>query len=290
MKKHMFLLLLAVYCSSAKTTKSPECFRSGRDGIRTFCCNNHELKNGRCVECTAGYMSSGYGKPCEPCRSNRYGPKCGYGCNCSPSQRCDPVMGCVVDEEIELDIFVELEDESSDGTINRNRTEKIITTADKLTDISTSDPVKYDGQNQTLSLEYTNSTGDINTTWFQTVSTSMEQSYVHLNMSKEKVHLELSIKYILAYTSAAVGCFVLVIVLAYYKWRKVSENHKQIRAYRIVNIDPPEVHIRGEALYETIDVNKMNQNNNLVFTLKIVQWTLKVKLTRIRFHWVMQNA
>ncbi|VDI48000.1 Hypothetical predicted protein, partial [Mytilus galloprovincialis] len=216
-------------------------------------------------EYTAGYMSSGYGKPCEPCRSNRYGSKCSYGCNCSPSQRCDPVMGCVIDEDIELDIFVELEDESSDGTINRKRTEKTITTADKLTDISTSDPgVKYDGQNQTLSLEYTNSTGDINITSFQTVSTSVEHSYVHLNMSKQKVHSELSIKYILAYTSAAVGCFVFVVVLAYYKWRKVSENHKQIRAYRIVNIDPPEVHIKGEALYETIDVNKMNQNNNLV--------------------------
>ncbi|XP_063400037.1 uncharacterized protein LOC134684663 [Mytilus trossulus] len=159
MKNHLLLLLLAVYCSSAKTTKSPECFRSGSDGIRTFCCNNHELKNGRCVECTAGYMSSGYGKPCEPCRSNRFGPKCGYGCNCSPSQRCDPVMGCVVDEEIELDIFVELEDDSSDGHNNQNRTEKITTTADKLTDTSTSDPVKYDGQNRTLFLEYTNSTG-----------------------------------------------------------------------------------------------------------------------------------
>ncbi|XP_076115935.1 uncharacterized protein LOC143083564 [Mytilus galloprovincialis] len=210
-------------------------------------------------------MSSGYGKPCKPCRSNLYGPKCSYGCNCSPTQRCDPVMGCMVDEEIELDIFVEFEDESSDGHINQNRTEKIITTSDKLTDISTSELLMYEGQNQTLSLEYTNSTGDINTTSFQTVSTSVEQSYVHLNMSKEKVHSELSIKYILAYTSAAVGCFVLVVVLAYYKWRKVSENHTQIRAYQIVNIDPPEVHIRGEALYETIDVNKMNQNNNLVF-------------------------
>ncbi|CAG2212471.1 unnamed protein product [Mytilus edulis] len=219
-------------------------------------------------------MSSGYGKPCEPCRSSRYGPKCGYGCNCSPSQRCDPVMGCVFDEEIELDVFVELEDESSDDTINQNRTEKIITTSDRLADISTSDPVMYDGQNQTLSSEYTNSTGDINTTSFQTVSTSIEQGYVHFNMSKEKVHSELSIKYILAYTSAAVGCFVLVVVLAYYKWRKVSENHTQIRAYRIVNIDPPEVHIRGEALYETIDVSKMNQNNNRFFTLKILQWTL----------------
>ncbi|XP_052064545.1 uncharacterized protein LOC127704481 [Mytilus californianus] len=268
MKKHLFLLLLTVYCSSATTTKNAECFRSGRDGISTFCCNNHEWKNGRCVECTAGYMSTGHGKPCEPCRSNRYGPKCSYGCNCSPSQRCDPVVGCVIDEEIELDIFVELEDESSDDTINQNRTEKNISTEDKLPGILTSDPVQYNRENHTLSIEYINSTGDINTASAQPVTTSVEQIYVLSNMSKEKDHSELSIKYILAYTSAAVGCFVLVIVLAYYKWRKVSGNHQKSRTYRIVNIDPPDVHIRGEALYETIDVNKMNQNNNLVIDPK----------------------
>ncbi|CAC5383029.1 unnamed protein product [Mytilus coruscus] len=159
----------------------------------------------------------------------------------------------------------ELEDEVSDDTITQNRTEKNISIEDNLTDISTSDPVKYNGENQTLSIEYTNSTGDINTTSIQTVSTSVEQSYVHFNMSKEKVHSELSIKDILAYTSVALGCFVLVTTLAYFKWRKVSENHKKIRAYQIVDIDPPEVHIRGEAIYETIDVNTMNQNNNLIF-------------------------
>ncbi|XP_071153157.1 uncharacterized protein [Mytilus edulis] len=61
--------------------------------VHFFCCDNHEEKDRRCIECQIGYKSFD-GKPCVECPQDFYGRKCSVKCKCRANQRCDHIKGC----------------------------------------------------------------------------------------------------------------------------------------------------------------------------------------------------
>ncbi|XP_052089508.1 uncharacterized protein LOC127726241 [Mytilus californianus] len=76
--------------------QSDKCYDDLSNGVTGswFCCNNHEEKNGTCVECEIGYVSKD-GYPCQPCSLGLWGRKCRDVCSCLHNERCDIVDGCV---------------------------------------------------------------------------------------------------------------------------------------------------------------------------------------------------
>ncbi|CAG2220330.1 unnamed protein product [Mytilus edulis] len=57
---------------------------TGKTGY--FCCDNHEEKDGKCIECKIGYKSID-GKPCVACPVDFYGQKCHARCSCQENER-----------------------------------------------------------------------------------------------------------------------------------------------------------------------------------------------------------
>ncbi|XP_076071563.1 uncharacterized protein LOC143042943 [Mytilus galloprovincialis] len=89
-------MIIYIFVWILGSVRSEKCYNNASNGVSLswFCCNNHEEKNGTCIECNIGYVSKD-GFPCIPCLPKRWGKKCGYVCSCQKNERCDSVYGCV---------------------------------------------------------------------------------------------------------------------------------------------------------------------------------------------------
>ncbi|XP_052078229.1 uncharacterized protein LOC127716148 isoform X5 [Mytilus californianus] len=80
-------------CSSSRCSRKTVIIIICRERNVPFCCNNSELKDGLCIECSPGFISVD-GEPCKKCPIGRYGRKCIKRCSCKRN-RCNNVHGCV---------------------------------------------------------------------------------------------------------------------------------------------------------------------------------------------------
>ncbi|XP_052076473.1 uncharacterized protein LOC127714451 [Mytilus californianus] len=94
---YIFLVILSVnfFRLNGTNTTYRRCeTKFGNGTIKVHCCDNHETKNGLCVECTTGFISD-MGEPCQQCGIGLYGRKCGDICKCNAYEICNHVIGCL---------------------------------------------------------------------------------------------------------------------------------------------------------------------------------------------------
>ncbi|XP_052078226.1 uncharacterized protein LOC127716148 isoform X3 [Mytilus californianus] len=93
MKGRNCIIILLWNLLLSKLTTCSYCHKYMGERNVPFCCNNSELKDGLCIECSPGFISVD-GEPCKKCPIGRYGRKCIKRCSCKRN-RCNNVHGCV---------------------------------------------------------------------------------------------------------------------------------------------------------------------------------------------------